>query len=231
LRDNLCGQNPAGFPVGDGIYKKIVNDARVRAAVDKITRHFPSAPFMAIVAGTGSTSEHATFVLIPLLNLIPGAAAAGSLASLIKVAVSGKPVPPGSIFMLLQALIATGFGVPSLVVGTMVDGTVRIVKELQGDLDAERKLAEGEGEGVGDGAEVYEGGSNELIAERADTGIKGDGLDKANDTPLPEHAPSVVGSLVPGVSEGVAKTGEVLDSTWTVAKTVLFWKHPVRPKL
>ncbi|KAG8708708.1 hypothetical protein FRC08_018758 [Ceratobasidium sp. 394] len=193
----------------DNIYKSIVNDARVRAAVDKITRHFPKAPFTAIVIGTGSASEHATFVLIPLLNLVPGAAAAGSLVSLVKSAVSGKPVPPGSIFTLLQALIATGLGVPPLVVGTMVDGTVRIVKELQGDPGAEKgvgeqKVVEGEAGSAGDGAETDDGESGELIAERADTAI-GDKLDKANDTPQ-EHAPSVVGSLVSGVSEGVAKT-------------------------
>ncbi|KAG9088306.1 hypothetical protein FS749_002260 [Ceratobasidium sp. UAMH 11750] len=118
----------------------------------------------------------------------------------------------------------------------MVDGTVRIVKELQENPDGEKRASEqkvvkGKCKSVGDGAESCESGSDELIAGRAEMGIKGDGLDKVNGIPLPEHAPSVVESLVSGVSGGVAKTGEVLDSTWTVAKTVLFGKHDARPKL
>ncbi|KAG9089880.1 hypothetical protein FRC06_001317 [Ceratobasidium sp. 370] len=223
----------------ESIYKTILNDTRVRAVVDKITHHFPNAPFIAIVTGTGAASEAATFILIPLLNLVPGVSAAGSLAGLVRSAVSGKPVPPGSISTLLQSVVAAGLGVPTLVVGTVMNGTVRAVKVLrekanEGKGSSELNTIGGEGRSVGDETEVCGGESSEPVAEGADptrpADIKGDEPGKASDTP-PESAPSAVGYLVSGVSKGVAKAGEVLDTTWTVAKTVLFVKHHSRPKL
>ncbi|KAG8743843.1 hypothetical protein FRC10_011310 [Ceratobasidium sp. 414] len=222
-------------PKIDSIYKTILNDAGVRAVVDKITRHFPSAPFVAIVVGTGAASEPATFVLFPLLELIPGVAVAGSLASLVKSAVNGKPVPPGIVFTLLKSVGAAGLGVPPLVVGTMMGGTVRAVKLLQGKaggggVSSKQAAVGAEGRSVGDDAGVREGESSGLVAEGAQTGIEGDELGQANDSLPSERVPNVVEDLVSRVSDGVAGAGEVLDSTWTVAKTVAFEKYLHRPK-
>ncbi|KAG8719692.1 hypothetical protein FRC09_010778, partial [Ceratobasidium sp. 395] len=128
----------------ENIYKNILNDPRVRAAVDSIARHFPRAPFVAIVVG--------------------------SLAGLVKSALKGKPIAPGDISGIFQLLgAAVSGGLPPLVVGTMVDGVVRSVRATKGSKQA-KELGEGrerkdvevvrtEGKSVNDGA-----GGEELVA-------------------------------------------------------------------
>ncbi|KAG8721375.1 hypothetical protein FRC09_007994 [Ceratobasidium sp. 395] len=228
----------------ENIYKNILSDPRVRAAVDSIARHFPRAPFVAIVAGTGAASEPATFIIFPLLGLVPGAAAAGSLAGLVKSALKGKPIAPGDISGIFQLLgAAVSGGLPPLVVGMMVDGVVRSVRATKGSKQA-KELVEGrERRGVKDvGAEeksVNDGaGGEELVALNGASAVvvplitaTVEGSDLAGEVhnPYQEGIPSIEADTILEITE---KESETHDSNWVVAKTFSPEEpHGFRPKL
>ncbi|KAG8796076.1 hypothetical protein FRC12_005346 [Ceratobasidium sp. 428] len=210
--------------------KRIISISGVRAAVDSIARHFPRAPFVAIVIGTGAASEPATFILFPLLGLVPGAAAAGSLAGLVKSALKGRPIAPGDISGILQLLgAAVSGGLPPLIVGAMVDGVVQSVRATKGSKQA-KELGEGgekkgaedvgtEGKSVNDGA-----GGEELVALNGAsavivpviTAVEGNDLAEETHTPYREGVPSIEADTVLGITE---KESETLHSNWVVTKT------------
>ncbi|KAG9089923.1 hypothetical protein FRC07_012225 [Ceratobasidium sp. 392] len=227
----------------ESIYKSILRDPRVRAATDAIARHFPSAPFLAIVVGTGATSGPVSFILIPLLQLIPGVAAAGSLAELVKAAISGKPIAPGSIFTLLQSVLAAGLGVPSIVLGTAINGVVKAVKVVDREVKlksnereklSEQKVATEQGEGEGGNTKTDAGGTDRATTTGAkvfESGSVVGGDEQAGKvcTPIQDRVPSIKENETLELFE---TDSEAPGTTWTATKTFVLEKyHGVKPKL